>query len=199
MRLYSDSNSLSSHRIRLVITEKNIPCEIIDVDPLNLPDEMMDLNPYGSLPTLVDRDVALYDAQIISEYLNERFPHPPLMPTDPADKATLRMYMHRIERDWLNSAEDILADNKSASDARKTLTESLTASAAIFAAKPFFMSEEYALPDTSLAPLLWRLPLLKLPLNGTVSKSINQYAARLFNRAGFKQSLTADEIKIHQN
>lgn len=199
MRIYSDPESLSSHRIRLVIAEKNIPCEIIDVDPLSLPDEMMDLNPYGNLPTLVDRDIALYDAQIISEYINERFPHPALMPTDPADKATLRMYMHRIEHDWLNLAEEILAESKTSIQARKTLTESLTASAAIFTAKPFFMSEEYALPDTCLAPLLWRLPLLKLSLNGTVNKQINTYAARLFSRPGFKQSLTEAEIKIHQS
>lgn len=198
MQLYSDSNSIPSHRIRLVLAEKHIDCQIIDVDPLDLPDDIMDLNPYGSLPTLLGRDLVLYDAQIISEYLDERFPHPPLMPVDPAAKATLRMYMYRIKQDWYQLAQKILANDADANQARKRLSESLTASAPIFAAKPFFMNDEFAMPDTILAPLFWRLPLLKLPLNGTVSKQINRYAARLFSRPGFKQSLTEAEIKIHR-
>lgn len=196
MRIYSDSSGLASHRIRLVIAEKNIPCELIYVDPLNLPDDIMDLNPYGSLPTLIERDLALYDAQIISEYLNDRFPHPPLMPTDPASKATLRMYMYRIEKDWLRLAENILAKDASGGQARKLLAESLTASAPVLDAKPFFMSDEYTLSDTSLAALLWRMPLLKLPLNGTVQKHINNYAKRLFTRPGFIYSLTEKEKQM---
>lgn len=196
LRIYSDPRGLASHRIRLIVAEKSIPCQVIDTDPLHLPDDIMDLNPYGSLPTLVERDLALYDTQIISEYLNDRFPHPPLMPTDPASRAMLRMYMYRIEKDWQNLAENILADNTNSVQACKLLAESLTASVPIFSAKTFFMSDEYTLSDTSLAPLLWRLPLLKLPLGGTVQNQINHYAKRLFTRPAFIKSLTEAEKQM---
>lgn len=193
MTLFSDPSSLYSHRVRLVLAEKNVSCEIEDVDPLNLPDDVMDLNPYGTLPTLVDRDLALYDSRIVCEYLDERFPHPPLLPVDPVSRANTRLYMHRVENDWYPLADTILAAGKGAAKARKELKEGLTAAAAIFAANPFFMSEEYSLVDASLAPLLWRLPMLGIELPGAAGKQVNTYAAQMFTRKGFIKSLSEAE------
>ena len=196
MTLFSDPTSLYSHRVRLVLSEKNVTCDIVDVDPLDLPEDVMDLNPYGSTPTLVDRDLALYDSRIVCEYLDERFPHPPLLPVDPVSRATTRLYMFRVEHDWYPLADMILAGGKGATKARKELKEGLTAAAPIFAAKPFFMSEEYSLVDASLAPLLWRLPLLGIDLGGTAGKQLNTYAAHMFTRPGFINSLSELEREM---
>ena len=115
MTLFSDPRSLHSHRVRMVLAEKNVTCDIIDVDPLNTPDDVMDLNPYGTVPTLVDRDLALYDSRIICEYLDERFPHPPLLPVDPVSRASTRLYMFRVEHDWYGLVDQILTGGKAAS------------------------------------------------------------------------------------
>ena len=117
MTLFSDPQSLHSHRVRMVLAEKNVTCDIIDVDPLNLPEDVMDLNPYGTAPTLVDRELALYDSRIICEYLDERFPHPPLLPVDPVSRATARLYMFRVEHDWYSLVDQILAGGKAATKA----------------------------------------------------------------------------------
>jgi len=196
MTLFSDPASLYSHRVRLVLSEKNVSCDIIDVDPMNLPEDVIDLNPYGSTPTLVDRDLALYDSRIVCEYIDERFPHPPLLPVDPVSRANTRLYMFRVEHDWYPLADEILAGGKGATKARKELKEGLTAAAPIFAAKPFFMSDEYTLVDASLAPLLWRLPLLGVELSGAAGKQVNTYAARMFTRAGFINSLSEAEREM---
>lgn len=198
MTLFSDPADLHSHRVRMVLAEKNVTCDILDVDPLNLPEDVMDLNPYGSAPTLVDRDLALYDSRIIMEYLDERFPHPPLLPVDPVSRASSRLYMYRVERDWYSLAGQILAGGKPATKARKELKEALIASAPIFAAKPFFMSDEFSLVDASIAPLLWRLPQLGVELGGQAAKVINAYAVRLFTRDGFVTSLTEAEREMRQ-
>jgi RNA polymerase-associated protein len=196
MTLFSDPADLYSHRVRVVLAEKNVTCDIVDVDPLDLPEDVIDLNPYGNVPTLVDRDLALYDSRIIAEYLDERFPHPPLLPVDPVSRASSRLYMFRVEKDWYSLADTILAGGKAATKARKELKEALTASAPIFAHKPFFMSDEYTLVDASIAPLLWRLPLLGVELAGPAAKAINTYAGRLFTRDGFVASLTEAEREM---
>lgn len=198
MTLFSDPVSLYSHRVRLVLSEKNVTCDIIDVDPLNLPEDVIDLNPYASTPTLVDRDLALYDSRIVCEYIDERFPHPPLLPVDPVSRANTRLYMYRVERDWYPLVDEILSGGKAATKARKELKEGLTAAAPVFAAKPFFMSEEYSLVDASLAPLLWRLPALGVELGGSAGKQVNTYAARMFTRPGFVQSLSELEREMRQ-
>ncbi len=196
MTLFSDPASLYSHRVRLVLSEKNVTCDIIDVDPLDLPEDVMDLNPYGNAPTLVDRDLALYDSRIVCEYLDERFPHPPLLPVDPVSRANTRLYMFRVENDWYPLVDTILAGGKGATKARKELKEGLTAAAPIFAAKPFFMSEEYSLVDASLVPLLWRLPMLGIELGGAAGKQVNTYAAKMFTRPGFINSLSEAEREM---
>ena len=196
MTLFSDPGSLHSHRVRIVLAEKNVAVDIVDVDPLDLPEDVMDLNPYGTAPTLVDRDLALYDSRIICEYLDERFPHPPLLPVDPVSRATSRLYMFRVEHDWYGLVDDILKAGKSAAKARKELKDGLTATAPILAAKPFFMSDEYTLVDASIAPLLWRLPALGIEISGQAGKQINTYAANLFRRDGFIASLTEAEREM---
>ena len=196
MTLFSDPASLQSHRVRLVLAEKNVTCDIVDVDPLDLPEDVIDLNPYGTAPTLVDRDLALYDARIVCEYIDERFPHPPLLPVDPVSRANTRQYMFRIEHDWYPLVETILAGGKGATRARKELKESLTASAPVFAAHPFFMNDEYTLADATLTPLLWRLPMLGIELSGTAGKQVNTYAAHMFTRQGFVRSLTETEREM---
>ncbi len=198
MTLFSDPQSLHSHRVRMVLAEKNVTCDIIDVDPLHLPEDVMDLNPYGTVPTLVDRDLALYDSRIICEYLDERFPHPPLLPVDPVSRASSRLYMYRVENDWYGLVTQILAGGKAATKARKELREGLTAAAPILAHGPFFMSEEFSLVDASIAPLLWRLPVLGVELAGTAAKQVNGYAGSLFKRNGFIASLTEQEREMRR-
>ncbi len=197
MTLYSDPQSPYSHRARMVLAEKKITVEINDVDPLNLTDDVMDLNPYGTLPTLVDRDLTLYESRIIMEYLDERFPHPPLLPVDPVSKASSRLFMFRVDRDWYSLMDAILAGGKGVAKARKELTESLVTTAPVFAAKPFFMSENLSLVDCSLAPLLWRLPLLGVELPAA-AKAVTEYAGRMFERESFQESLTELEREMRE-
>lgn len=140
MTLYSSPSHFHSHRTRLVLTEKNINIDIVDVDGTNLPEDLLDLNPYHSVPTLVDRDLVLYDSRVIIEYLDERFPHPPLMPVDPVTRAQFRLALFRIEHDWYGLAEQIqtATDKKQVARHRKQLEESIMASADVFAAKKYF-------------------------------------------------------------
>lgn len=194
MTLYSGAIEPFSHRARIVLNEKNVTFEIREVDPGNLPEDLIDLNPYNSTPTLVDRDLVLFDSQIIMEYLDERFPHPPLMPVDPVSRARSRMMLHRIDRDWYSLLPDLEGnDEAKKAAAQKEFRESLSSISPVFEAKPYFMSEEFSLVDCSIAPLLWRLEHYGVELPAAAAKSINAYSERLFEREGFKDSLSADE------
>lgn len=189
MTMYSGAKCPYCHRVRLVLAEKNITVEIMDVEPNNISEDLMDLNPYGTLPTLVDRDLILYQSRIIMEYLDERFPHPPLLPVDPVSKASSRLFLHRVDNDWYRLMDQIKGGGKAATKARKELRESLTVTAPVFGAKPYFMSEEFTLVDCSIAPLLWRLPSLGVELPPQ-AKQVEEYAKRLFDRPSFQDSLT---------
>ena len=147
MTLFTGAADLHSHRVRIVLAEKGINFDSVDVDTGNPPEDLMELNPYGMVPTLVDRDLVLYDAQVIMEYLDERFPHPPLMPVDPVARAQSRMTLRRIQRDWDSLIDKIAAGGKEKAKAVKELRESLTVVAPIFEQKPFFMSDELSLLD----------------------------------------------------
>lgn len=196
MTLYSDAENAYSHRVRMVLAEKNITVEIQDVDPLDLSDDLMDLNPYGTLPTLVDRDLVLFDSRIIMEYLDERFPHPPLLPVDPVSRARSRLLMFRVEQDWYTLMDKIQAGRKdAAAKARKELRESLSVTAPVFEAKRFFMSDELTLVDCVIAPLLWRLPVLGVELPAQ-AKAIKDYEERLSGRESFKSSMTELEAEM---
>lgn len=195
MTLFSNPRSAYSHRVRMVLAEKNITVDIIDADPHELPEDVMDLNPYGTLPMLVDRELVLYESRIIMEYLDERFPHPPLLPVDPVSRASARLYLFRVDHDWYRLMNLIIAGGKEAANARKLLRESLLRSAPVFGAKPFFMSDEFGLVDCSIVPLLWRLPSLGVELPPQ-AKAITAYAERMFKREGFRHSLTEAEREL---
>lgn len=196
MTLFSAPLCVQSHRVRIVLAEKDITVDVINIDPDDKPEDLSDLNPYNSVPTLVDRDLALYGPQVITEYLDERFPHPPLMPVDPVSRAAARLALYRIERDWYSVAEEAEANGlKLSAKSRKILQESLMASSDIFAIKPFFLSDEFSLVDCAILPILWRLPAYGIA-PASIPKPIAAYAKRLFARPSFKQSLTEAEREL---
>ena len=197
MTLFSRPTDIHSHRTRLVLAEKNINIEIANVAGPDLPEDLMDLNPYHTVPTLVDRDLTLYDSRVIIEYLDERFPHPPLMPVDPVTRAQFRLALFRIEKDWYAIAEEAEAssDGRLGSKSRKMLRESILQSAELFGARPYFLSEEFSLVDCTIAPLLWRLPVYGIDL-GAGSEPIDAYMNRVFARRSFQQSLTELEQEM---
>jgi len=174
MTLYSDPASIDSHRARIVLAEKGIVIDIISVQDDDLPEDLLDLNPYHSTPTLLDRDLVLYDSRVIMEYIDERFPHPPLMPVDPVSRAQVRLALYRVEKDWYTMAEQCkkATDRKQIAQTRKVLQESLLSSAEVFAARRYFLSDEFSLVDASVAPLLWRLPVYGIELNGNGAQPI---------------------------
>ena len=197
MTLFSRPTDIHSHRTRVVLAEKNINIEISNVAGPDLPEDLMDLNPYHTVPTLIDRDLTLYDSRVIIEYLDERFPHPPLMPVDPVTRAQFRLALFRIEKDWYAIAEEAEAnsDGKLATRPRKMLRESILQSTEIFAARPYFLSEEFSLVDCTIAPLLWRLPVYGIDL-GADAEPIEAYMNRVFARRSFQQSLTELEQEM---
>lgn len=177
----------------MVLSEKKISVGVVDVDAEALPDEVTDANPYGTVPTLVDRDLRLYESGIIMEYLDERFPHPPLLPVDPVARANARLFMYRIDRDWYSLMHQILrGSDAEAKKARTALRDSLTTTSPLFGANRFFMNDEFSLVDCCLGPLLWRLPALEVELPGSAI-DITQYATRLFEWPSFGPSLTEAE------
>ena len=198
MTFFSDASSHYSHRVRIVLAEKGVTVDVVDVDPSNLPEEVSELNPYGSLPTLVDRDLALYESKVMMEYLDERFPHPPLLPVYPVARGESRQYIYRIERDWCRLVDEIQNGSQKVQDkARKELRDSLLTIAPIFAEKPFFMNEEFTLVDCCLAPILWRLESLGVEIPQTrQSKPLLEYMVRLFERPSFQESLTQKEREM---
>ncbi|MDG6773960.1 glutathione S-transferase N-terminal domain-containing protein [Thiomicrorhabdus sp. ZW0627] len=197
MVLFSDPKSPSSHRVRLVAKEKDIPLEVVSVEEGNLPEDLLELNPYGTLPTLVDRDLVLYDPQVIIEYLDERFPHPPLMSVDPISKARARQMLRQIEKEWYPLVETVSngTDADEVKKARRDLLERLIQLIPVFEHKPFFMSEEYSLVDVSMAVLLWRLPSLGIDLPKS-AKPILDYAKKVLEREMFTESLSDDELDM---
>ena len=189
MTLFSDPVCPYCHRVRVVLAEKKIAADVVDVDAKALPKQVREANPYETVPTLVDRDLVLYESQIIMHFLDERYPHPPLMPADPVARARARLYIYRIDRDWYG----LMARIKSGDDqARRELHDSLIGSAPLFAANRFFLNDELTLVDCVMAPLLWRLPSLGVSLPSS-AKAITTYAARLFDSVAFRQSLSEQE------
>jgi stringent starvation protein A len=193
MMLFSAPSSVYSHRARLVLAEKDIQASIEEVDPAHHTEQLAELNPYNTVPTLVDRDLVLYDSRVIMEYLDERFPHPPLMPVDPVSRAHTRLALYRIETDWYGLLPELEADQRASRErARKKLAESIASAADLFAARPYFLSEEFTMVDVVIAPILWRLPSWDIHLPPQ-AESVEAYAERIFARDGFRRSLTSTE------
>jgi stringent starvation protein A len=196
MVLYSDTLTPIGHAVRIVLAEKDINVEINYIAEDQRPEELNDLNPYNTVLTLIDRDLVLYDAEIIMEYLDERFPHPPLMPVDPVSRASNRQVRFRLMTDLYSLLDDLEGDDENAAaNARKSLRDHLTAIAPAFTQKPYFMSDEYSLIDCLLAPLLWRIDHygVKLPAS---AKILTQYSETLFEREAFKTSLSEPESEL---
>ena len=201
MTLFSDPRDHYSHRVRMVLCEKGVSVDVVDVDPSQRPEDLSEINPYGTLPTLLDRDLVLYKSTVIMEYLDERFPHPPLLPVYPVARAQCRLLMHRIELDWSKRVDVLMAGRgrETAMDkARKELRESLVAIAPAFAERPFFMNEDFTLVDCFVAPILWRLNALDLKLSARQLKPIQRYMTNMFERDTFQESLTEPEVDMRE-
>jgi RNA polymerase-associated protein len=197
MIFYSGSEDHFSHRVRIVLAEKGVAVDILDVSADEHNAELADLNPYNSVPTLLDRDLVLYESKVMMEYLDERFPHPPLLPVYPVARAQSRLWMHRIEREWCPLVEQIQqGSKKDAEKARKELRESLTGISPIFEDMPFFMSEEFTLVDCCIAPILWRLPALGVELPEKQVAPLMGYMERVFARDAFKVALSESEREM---
>lgn len=194
MSLFSDVDDVYSHQVRIVLAEKGVNVEILPVKQNESNADLLALNPYGTVPTLIDRELVLYEPRIIMEYLDERFPHPPLLPVYPVARAETRKMMHRIEHDWYYLMNHILKDTN-AEEARARLFESLTSLDPVFADKSYFLSDEFSLLDCALAPLLWRLPRLGVEITSEY-KGLIAYMQRLFKRESFQVSLTDAERQL---
>ena len=196
MTLFSDPRCPQSHRTRIVLAEKDITVDVVQIDPNDKPEDLLDVNPYNSVPTLIDRELVLYDARVIMEYLDERFPHPPLMPVDPVSRSKSRLALFHIEKDWFAPLVDVCSDNPDVSTtAKKNLQESMLTAVELFKAKPYFLSDEFSLVDCSIAPILWRLPSFGIKL-GASAKPIMDYAERVFDRPSFRSSLSEEEVEM---
>lgn len=196
MNLFSDPLDPYCHQVRIVMAEKAVTVEILDVNPDNPPEELLDYNPYSSAPTLVDRDLSIFNANIIMEYIDERFPHPPLMPVYPVARAEARRNMYRIEKDLYGLYETIKeGSEQDAGIAKKQLEDALTSLAPALAEKPYFLSDEFTLVDCCLAPLLWRLPSLDITLPKQAA-AVEGYAKRIFERDAFIASLSELEEEL---
>ncbi len=200
MALYSSDRSIHCHRVRFVLAEKGINVDIIDVsNNESAAADLTELNPYNETPTLVDRDLLLHHADVINDYLDERYPHPPLMPVDPVSRARLRLVHHRIIRDWYPLAQQLEdAVGKKADKPRQELTESIVAASDLFKHSDFLLSDELSLVDCTLAPLFWRLPVYGINL-GKQGASVQGYIQRLISRRSFKTSLTRAEREMVLN
>jgi RNA polymerase-associated protein len=201
MTFFSDARDHYCHRVRMVLAEKGVSVDIFDVDAGNKPEELSEINPYNSVPTLLDRELVLYESTVIMEYLDERFPHPPLLPVYPVARAQSRLLIHRIEKDWSGRVDVLMAGKGRETlldKARKELRESLLSIAPIFGEKPFFMSEEFTLVDCCVAPILWRLNVLDIKLPERSTKDMQKYMQRIFNRESFKASLTEEELEMNE-
>ena len=198
MTLFSSPTCAMSHCVRLVLHEKGVTADIEYFDITEPPEDLLELNPNGTSPTLIERDLVLYDSRIIMEYLDERFPHPPLHQMDPVSRANARMLIKRVDQDWYQLLDEIQnSGEKKSARAKKMLKESLLAAAPVFEATPYFMSEEYSLIDCAIAPLLWRLPSVGIDIS-SLGKGITIYSNRLFARKAFQNSMSEQEKEMVQ-
>ena len=197
MALYSSETGLNSHRVRFVIAEKGINVDVVNVSQdESAAADLAELNPYNRAPTLVDRDLVLYNAGVINDYLDERYPHPPLMPVDPVSRAQLRLVHHRIREDWYSLAYEIEASaGKKVEQAARQLKESIIAANELFKVQDYILSDELTLVDCMLGPLMWRLSSYGVKL-GKPGAAVEAYAQRVFSRASFKSSLTMAEREL---
>ena len=199
MTLYSDPNSAQSHRVRIVLGEKDLVFNVEDVVHGQNNEDLIALNPNNTTPTFVDRNLVLYESRVIMEYLDERFPHPPLMPVDPVIRAKTRMVLHYIEKDLYGLLDDLKSSGeKKSRSAKQKLKDNLMLSLDFIQGKKFFLSDDFSIIDCSMAPILWRLPEFGIDLPKS-AKPILKYADRLFQRNSFIENLSEQEEDIRSN
>jgi RNA polymerase-associated protein len=193
MTLYSGTTDPFSQRCRIVLYEKGMDFQIIDVDVFNKPEDLVIMNPYNMVPVLVERDLVLYESNIINEYIDERFPHPQLMPADPVMRARARLFLHRFESEMFCHIGALESGvQKTADKARLSVRDSLTQIAPIFAKQKFMLNDEYSMLDVAIAPLLWRLDYYDIQL-GKEAAPLMKYAERLFSRPAYIEAMTPAE------
>lgn len=192
MRLYSGTTCPYSHRCRIVLYEKGMDFEVIDVDLMNRAEDLAVINPYNRVPVLVERDLILYEANIINEYIDERFPHPQLMPPDPVMRGRARLFLHRFEQELYRPMDAIEQGGKIADKARAAIRDNLTQLAQILTKQKFLLGDEFSMLDVAIAPLLWRLEHYGIQM-GKDATPLMKYAERLFSRQGFIDALTPSE------
>ncbi len=193
MTLYSGTTDPFSQRCRVVLFEKGMDFQIIDVDVFNKPEDLALINPYNKVPVLVERDLILYEANIINEYIDERFPHPQLMPADPAMRARARLFLHRFESDIFCHIPALESNvQKTADKARLAVRDSLTQIAPIFASQKYMLDDDFSMLDVAIAPMLWRLDYYGIQL-GKEAAPLMKYAERLFSRPAYSEAMTAAE------
>lgn len=201
MTLYSGACDQYSHRVRMVLAEKGVSAAIEEVDPNNKPPELAEINPDNSIPTLTDRDLVVYESIVIMEYLDERFPHPPLLPVYPVERAKSRLLMRWIQNEWAKNVDLLMAGKGRATvleKAHKELRDSLVMAAPGFVDKQFLASDEITLVDCCVAPILWRLKSINIKLPGRQAKAINRYMEMMFRRPTFRKSLTEAEAEMQE-
>jgi len=193
MRLYSGTVDPYSHRCRIVLFEKGMDFEVIDVDLTNKTEDLAILHPYGEVPVLVERDLVLSEANIINEYIDERFPHPQLMPADPVMRARARLYLYNFEKDLFNHIKDIESgEDERVERARKVIRDNLTQLVPIFSKQSYLMGDEYSMLDVAITPLLWRLGHYGIELPNQAAPLL-KYAERLFSRPMYAEAMTPSE------
>lgn len=192
--LYSDPTSPDSHRTRIVLAEKELPGEIIDVEDGVIPQDLLNLNPSGKLPTLEDRNTILFEASVINEYLDERYPHPPLKPGSPAERAQMRLAVLRIEQELYPLYEEFQSARRK-TDVKARLCDYLEALDTYLARQDYFVGECYTLADVSMATVLWRLS--PMGVDTTKWSNLEAYMDRLFERPAFERSLSEHEQMLH--
>jgi len=193
MTLYSGTTDPFSQRCRFVLFEKGMDFQVIDVDMFNKPEDLAVINPHNKVPVLVERDLVLYEANIINEYIDERFPHPQLMPADPAMRARARLFLHRFENELFCHIDAIEhGQQKVADKARQTVRDNLTQISVLFAKQKYMLGDEFSMLDVSIAPLLWRLNHYGIQL-GKEAAPLMKYAERLFSRPAYIEAMTPAE------
>ena len=196
MTLFTRGDDPHCHRVRFVVALKGLELRQVEADPARPPEDLLDLNPYQSVPTLVDRDLVVYEAGIVCEYLDERFPSPSLMPADPAGRAQARVALHRIDQDWYSTVPALESgDRREQQRARRMLAESIVASEPLFRLRPWFLSDQFSHLDTAVAPILWRLAHWGIELPSS-AQAIGRYSSRMFALAAFRRSLSPAEQEM---
>ena len=198
MGLFSGNTCIRSHQVRFVLREKGITTDIQNVDGKKIPEDLIALNPYASIPTLTDRELVIYDSGVIIEYLDERYPHPPLMPVSPVDRAKIRLALVSLESDIVSNAIELdgALGTKNENSLRKKLKSMLNSSLDLFSTNNYFLNDELTVIDCVLAPILWRLGYFGISL-GSEHKAITNYMERVFSRETFQNSLSEDEEEMH--